>query len=321
MTFDELRQRYIESGKRLEEAERERAQLHQRYVESGSERERDEYKKLCAHLQEEVARLKRGLYGQKAERLPDSEQQLSLAILGLALNGSGEGDEPSPELELDSSQSIPEHERKKPRRKPLPEDLPRVEVDLVPLEVQQEGLDAFDVIGEERRETLERRPSSAVVVVTIRRKFIRKTEQGREGATVLLAEPAELPIPKGLAGPGMLADSLVRRWQDHLPLHRLEGIYARDGLSLPRTTLCGWHDQLAELCEPLVEAMKLDALKAPYVCTDATGVLVQQKEKCRRGHFWVLVAPEKHVLFRFSASHVKKLRLNRTDNLALLVSL
>jgi hypothetical protein len=91
-----------------------------------------------------------------------------------------------------------------------------------------------------------------------------------------------------------------------LPLHRLEDIYGREGLSLSRSTLCGWHEQLAELCEPLVDAMRVEALGQPYLCIDATGVLVQQKEKCRRGHFWVLVAPGKHVLFRFSSSHDRK---------------
>ena len=45
------------------------------------------------------------------------------------------------------------------------------------------------------------------------------------------------------------------------------------------------------------------AFKQPYLCTDATGVLVQQKERCRTGHFWVLVAPGRHVLFEFTRDH------------------
>ena len=119
----------------------------------------------------------------------------------------------------------------------------------------------------------------------------------------LIAEPPELPIDRGLAGPGMLADTIVRRWQDHLPLYRLAQIYARDGLVLARSTMCGWHEQLADLAEPLVEAMLRDAFAQPYLCADATGVLVQAKEQCRRAHFWVLVAPERHVLYRYSHTH------------------
>jgi len=49
--------------------------------------------------------------------------------------------------------------------------------------------------------------------------------------------------------------------------------------------------------------MKRDAFDLPYLCTDATGVLVQAREKCRTGHFWVLVAPERHVIFGYSPHH------------------
>lgn len=57
------------------------------------------------------------------------------------------------------------------------------------------------------------------------------------------------------------------------------------------------------MIKPLVEAMWVDARGAPYLCTDATGVLVQAPERCRRGHFWVVIAPERHVLFAYTAKH------------------
>jgi transposase len=49
--------------------------------------------------------------------------------------------------------------------------------------------------------------------------------------------------------------------------------------------------------------MLTDALSAPYLCVDATGVLVLAKERCHNGHFWVLVAPDRHVLFQYSRRH------------------
>jgi len=52
-----------------------------------------------------------------------------------------------------------------------------------------------------------------------------------------------------------------------------------------------------------IDAMSADALTAPYLCTDATGVLVQAPEKCRYGHFWVVIAPERHVLFGYTPKH------------------
>jgi transposase len=58
-----------------------------------------------------------------------------------------------------------------------------------------------------------------------------------------------------------------------------------------------------ELFAPLVKAMLRDARTARYLCTDATGVLVQAPEQCKRGHFWVIVLPGRHVIFAFSDSH------------------
>src|SRR5690606_34222925 len=82
-----------------------------------------------------------------------------------------------------------------------------------------------------------------------------------------------------------------------------EGIYAREGLDLAKSTLCGWHEQLAELARPLVAAMLVDAYAQPYPCVDATGVLVLAKERRRHGHLWVLGAPETHGLYGHAKRH------------------
>jgi transposase len=264
-----------------------------------------EYKKLVALLQEANERLQRGLTGHKAERFAPGDSQMSLAILQLALQASGAEttQTTSPEAE---TQTVAEHERRKPVRKPLPEHLPRVPIEIIPEHVKREGLDAFERIGADTREVIERRPASAVVVQLIYPKFVRKDRARNEATEVLVAPPVEMPIERGLAGPTLLADTIVRRWADHQPLSRQEGILAREGLDLAKSTICGWHETLSELAGPLVAAMFVDALSCPYLCVDATGVLVQAPERCKVGHFWVMVAPEKHVLYRFSARHDAK---------------
>ncbi len=312
-------------------------------------RERDEYKKLVAILQESVEKLKRGLLGQKAERLPSNDEQLTLAMLRLALGLDAESPENDAPSDPPAEEEVAAHTRKKAVRKPFPEHLPRVEIELLPEEVKRAGLDAFERIGQDTREVIERRPASAVVVRLLFPKFVRKEPSAIENVAmesaaaepwsqeiasepavndatqssaietprdveafperstqVLVAETPELPIARGTAGPAMLADTIIRRWADHQPLHRLEGIYARDGLQLAKSTLCTWHDQLRELAEPLVEVMCTDAKSAPYLCVDATGVLVQAPERCKHGHFWVMVDPGKHVLFQFSQKHDSK---------------
>jgi transposase len=260
--------------------------------------ERDEYRKLVLHLREEVERLKRGLVGQKAERLPANDAQLSLMMIGLALGGApaNEPEAPPPVEEIAA------HTRRKPVRKPLPAHLPRMQIEIVPPEVEREP-GAFELIGTDVRAVLERRPSATVVLEILYKKFVRKERIRGVETEVFVADALELPIERGMAGPGMLADTIVRRWQDHQPLTRLEGIYARDGLELSKSTICTWHEQLAELAQPVVDAMFAEAMHEPVLCTDATGVLVLAKERCRTGHFWVLVAPDKHVLYRYSKRH------------------
>ena len=293
---------------RLDELEREQVALRKALVavetaRALAEQERDEYKRRYLELMERFRKLERGMVGPKSERLPDGKQ-LALELISLALE---ERDKAALDDLLDESEEaaaeVKAHRRRKPTgRKPIPEHLPRVTIEVVPEEVQREGLDAFVKIGEEVTEVLERRAASVVVARVVKLKFKRK-DSNHEAAEIVIGATPELPIERGLAGPGLLADTLVKRWQDHLPLHRLEDIYAREGVELARSTMCGWHQRLAELAEPLIAAMRADAFAAPFLCTDATGVLVQAKEKCRRGHFWVLVAPGKHVLFEYSRKH------------------
>jgi transposase len=284
-----------------------------------TERERDEYRRVYLALLEAYRKLEAGLFGQKRERFVGGDtEQLTLSLLAMLTNA---GTAPASQPEPEQKQKVEAHERTKPTgRKPLPEHLPRIHVEVLPPEVQRLGLEAFERIGEESSQVVERRPSSLVVVHTVRPKFVPKQkleeiaavpvppgtpEDVAVASTPVLQAPAlELPLPRSLCGPGLLADTIVRRWQDHLPLHRLERIYGREGLELPRSTVCDWHAGAALLVKPLIEAMWKDALThSAYLCMDATGVLVQELEKCRRAHFFVVVAPQKHVLFGYQPKH------------------
>lgn len=266
--------------------------------------ERDQYRALYLKTLELCRKLELGIVGPKRERLSESDAQLTMSMLGMLLpadEGSAAPPAPAPPA---AETTVAAHTRATPTgRKPLPEKLPRVDVEVLPPEVQEKGTDAFVRIGEDVTETVERRPASLVVVRTHKPKFVAKERERNVETKVLQAPPPELPIDRAIAGPGLLADTIVRRWQDHLPLHRLERIYGREGLDLARSTICGWHEALAGLVKPLVDAMWADARGAPYLCTDATGVLVQARDKCRRGHFWVVIAPGRHVLFAYTAKH------------------
>lgn len=265
--------------------------------------ERDAYQRLVLELLETNETLKRGILSQKRERTRDDGMQLSFALLCELL---GKQSAEAAAIEQEASRRVKAHERKAPTgRQVLPEHLPRIEIEIVPEAVKQKGLEAFERIGQEVTEVLERRRSSMVVVKMVRGKYVPKHRRREEETTVLCAETPELPIERGMAGPCLLADTIVKRWQDHLPLHRQEQIYRREGVELARSTVCSWHQRLAALCAPLIASMREDALKQEVLCTDATGVLVQAKERCERHHFWVLVAPKRSVLFEFSKRHTK----------------
>ncbi len=287
----ELQQLYAKLDQVLEQLARQQALIEE------LRQERDAYKQLNQELREKCRKLELGLLGQKSERTP-REGQLSLAMMGMMLTDDAAVPDEEP------VQQVKEHQRRKLNgRRPLPENLQRVDVIVLPHEVEQQGLENFEQIGQEVSETLERRPSSMVVVRTFKPKYVRKGRKRSESTEVFVAKSYPLPIERGLAGPGMLADSVVKRWDDHLPLNRLERVYGRDGVQLARSTLCDWHIGLTKLVRPLVDAMRDDAFEQPFLCTDATGVLVQRKDKCRTGHFWVLVAPGRHVLFEFTKKH------------------
>lgn len=306
-------------------------------------RARDAYRKLIEELQEKIAKLEQGLIGPKSERFKVQDGQLSLKILAELLGktdvdgadakevtqqllaaieaeseASGEDAPPEDDDEVDDKPHRPP--RKRTGRATASERVHKLTIELVPDEVKQLGLDAFERIGEEKSTTVERRVSSVFEVTIVRPKFRARTEAAIQAVKaerserdclpevdpqswIILAPAPELPVPRCMAGPGLLANVAVRRFDDHLPYNRLENVYEREGMRLGRSTLYGWLDALRELFSPLLHAMRSDARHAPYVCVDATGVAVQAAEKCSRGHFWVLVVPGRHVLFAFSESH------------------
>ncbi|KYG01806.1 transposase [Sorangium cellulosum] len=275
--------------------------------------ERDEYRKLYELASIELERLRRHIYGQKAEHVDPAQTQLAFDAIVQLLAGAGAqpdagatkppeaGDGAAPNGPSGASGGGDKGRQVRPHgRQKLPEHLPVERIELLPPEARDERATALVRIGEEVSETLEWRPASFVRLQIVRPKFAVKGEP-EQGVTI--ADIPDSPIPRCLAGPGLLAHVLVSKYADHLPLHRQEKIFERWGLHLSRSTLCGWVAACADKLAPLVGAMANDALNAHCIAIDATGVLVQAKDKCRRGHFWVLVADRDHVLFRYTPHH------------------
>lgn len=157
--------------------------------------------------------------------------------------------------------------------------------------------------GEEVSEQLDYQPASLFVVEHVRVKYACAHCQEH---VAVAAKPAQ-PIDKGLPGAGLLAHLIVCKFDDHLPLHRLERIYARQGLLLNRSTTCQWLAACADLLRPLYDLLHTSVLNSRVIHTDdtTTPVLDHTRDQTRTGYLWVYLGDRDHpyTVFDFTARH------------------
>ena len=172
----------------------------------------DHYEKKTGLLQEEIRLLKAVLFGRKSEKIPSKDTGQLLLF-----------DMPEPE---DAGQAeevieVSAHARKKPGRKPLPEDLPRVEVvhDIPEEEKVCRCGCRLTRIGEEVSEQLDIIPQKMQVIRHIRPKYACRNCEGLkdDGPSVKIAPPEPQIIPKSIATPGLFAFIIVAKFVDALP--------------------------------------------------------------------------------------------------------
>ena len=133
-------------------------------------------------------------------------------------------------------------------------------------------------IGEEVSEQLEIVPAKLFV-----KKLIRYKYGCKNGCCVKIAPMPIQPIPKGIPGPGLLAEVAINKYQDSLPLYRQAQRFNRHGIDIPESTLCDWVSQTAQLLAPLVKMMHQDQLSESKLHTDDTPVPVLAAGKTKKG--------------------------------------
>jgi len=171
----------------------------------------------------------------------------------------------------------------------LPAHLPReiVNHDLKDAEKVDANGKPLVCIGYEVSEQLGHRRGGLFVLEHRRFKYAPADyQQSDTGARIVIADKTPQPIEKGLAAPCLLAYVITSKLADHLPLYRLERIFARDGVHIADSTMCGWILAVAELVSPLVLLMKGRVKQSKVINTDETRVPVQAKGKCRTGRVW-----------------------------------
>ena len=181
------------------------------------------------------------------------------------------------------------YERRERGRPRLPKDLPRERIEYTLCEsecVCGSCARSLKRIGEEISEQLDFVPARLKVLEHARVKYACKCETG----VVTAPMPAQ-PLPKSNASPNLLAHVLVSKYQDHLPLNRQERLFARHGIELARSTLCGWVLGSAELLNVLMMPLTAHVLTAPKIHVDDTVVplLDPARSRTTQARAWVYV--------------------------------
>jgi transposase len=168
-----------------------------------------------------------------------------------------------------------------PGRMKLPEHLRREEIVIEP----SGDVSAGTCIGQEITEVLEYEPGELFVKKYIRNKYALPHNKG-----VAIGDLPARPLEKAMAGEGLLAQIIIDKYVDHLPLHRQMQRFDRSGVKLAYSTITDWVSNTCALITPLYEALKSEVLTAGYLHADETPIKVMSKEKkgeTHRGYYWV----------------------------------
>jgi transposase len=269
----------------LRELRAEKSRLQERLVEALRENEL---------LRGKLDALARQIYGAKSEKLDPG--QLLLLLQGLEAGGKA----PEPvAAEAPRRSQVPSPPRS--RRPRLPEHLPVIEEIIDPEPVKAAPQD-WRRIGEEVTEKLDFEPARFFRRITVRPKYVRRG--------LLDAVPVCAPLPpalleRSLVAPGLLAQIVVAKYCDHLPLYRQESIYwTRHQVWLPRQTMAEWVGLAADWLRPIYDHIREEVFKDGYVQVDETPIryLEPGHGRTKLGYLWVCKAPRGDVVFHWQIS-------------------
>lgn len=230
-----------------------------------------------------IEKLRHQVAGQKAWRYGSTSEQTKQLMLALETSEIAEA-------AMTAKMKLPPDEPKdKPKRRPIPDHIPRNNIELLPPKDHCKCGGALRRIGEDITEELEYVPGRFVVNRIARPRYACKRCERFTQAPL----PSR-PIERGRPGPGLLAHVLVSKYADHLPLYRQSQIFEREGLDLDRSTLADWVGKTTTLLSLLADAIGNHVLKGKAIFTDDTPVnmLAPGTGKTQTGRLWVYARDE-----------------------------
>jgi hypothetical protein len=278
--------------------------------------ERDKLRRAYEQLKEQLELLRRRIFVAKAERIDTAQLELEFAQTQVKLDALAkqlDDDAASATDTAASAPAAPPPAAKAPSKPTGRRNLADVDLPEERIEIRDPAFEGQEPITFEESFKVKYRRGGQVRIVIARAVY-------KPVATEPAAQPEPPPVlvtakmprelfPRGLLAPSMIAHILVQKYRWGLPFHRQARMSAADGFKLDDGTMCRYAEDAGATLGCIVEAMAKEALATAFcLSTDATGVCIQpepgrQRQACRKGHFFVVLADQDHVFFEFQTKH------------------
>jgi transposase len=248
-------------------------------------KQKEELKIEVMKLQLQLQKFAQMIFGSKSERFVPNPAQLTLDIITETIPAT---------CNIGQAQKIEYVRTNQPKKRNLSElgvyleHLPRVYETREP-----ENIPAGAVkIGEEQHEILEYTPGKLFVRVIVTPKYKLPCQADSHKTQIIAAPAPERPLFKCVAAPSLLAQILVDKYCDHLPLFRQVKRFDRNGVTFPYNTIIDWTGKTIELLSPLFDALKKEVLESKYIHVDETTLKVLlgketgKNKKIHDGYLW-----------------------------------
>ncbi len=237
---------------------------------------------LVQTLRTRIAKLQKQAFGKSSEKIEREIEQLELALedLQVAMAEADEAAGSDDDGEDDAATpSADTSEEKLPRRRPrISKDAPRERRELDPGDNCPDCGGDLRTLGEDASELIDMIAAQLKVVEIARiKKSCRRCEK-------IVQEPApSRPIPRSMAGPGLLAYILTSKFDDHVPLYRQHEIFGRMGADIPDTTLVDWCGAAMRTLTPLIERIEATIMATDVLHADDTPIRVLDRSAKSKG--------------------------------------
>lgn len=280
--------------------------------------ERDKLKRAYAQLAEHLELLRRRIFVAKAERIDHRQLELEFHETKKKLDELSSALENTANAPTDSESDDDVGSRPAGRPPRGPRSKPKGRRNLADADMPERRIEILDPalegkavrIGWEESFKLGYQRPGAVRLVIARAKY-KVTDDSSGEATIATASLPRSLLSRGLLAPSMLARIIVAKFRFGMPYFRQEQALAADAIPLDRGTMARTVEDTGASLGAIVLSCANDARRNAFcLSTDATGIAIRPepladggRQPCRKGHFFVVLADKRHVLFEYQPKH------------------